>query len=142
MPDLRGTRTHDFLRASFLRDALLVQLLNEFSLMSSIEGYPHVARTLKELAETEGTLAAGSLDFLRPVGEPIGDAPVDGTRMLLRALKGILAVELNEELAERAKTARAEGFYDIASWFESIALTRSLHLARLDAVLAQLGEER
>jgi rubrerythrin len=32
-----------------------------------------------------------------------------------------------------ARTARAEGFPDIASWFESVAAARAVHAARLDA---------
>lgn len=131
-PPLRSTRTHDALRAAYARDAQSARLYAELSRVALIEGYPAVSRTLTELAETQAMLAGGHLDFLRQVGEPLGDRRVDGTEELIRALKALLSEDLSETLPDAISSAHAEGFFDIASWFESVARTRRQHLSRLE----------
>lgn len=140
-PDLRGTRTHDHLRAAFARDAQAARLFAEFSRLAALEGYPAVAQVLGELAETELQLVGGHLDFLRRVGEPLGDAPVEGTAAVVRALRAALELDRQETLPDQIQSAQAEGFFDIASWFETLALTRLHHRERLDALLRTLEEE-
>lgn len=140
-PDLRGTRTHDHLRAAFARDAQAARLFAEFSRLAALEGYPAIAQALGELAETESLVVAGHLDFLRQVGDPIGDAPVEGTAAAVRALRGALEQDRLETLPDQIQAAHAEGFFDIASWFETLALTRLHHRDRLDGLLHSLEEE-
>lgn len=130
-PELLGTRTHDLLRDAFARDAQLARLMGDLSRMAAIEGFPQVAKLLAELAETEVQLASGHLDFLRRVGDPLGDSRLGSTQDNLAAVTRLLQVELTERQPDEARAARAEGFPDIASWFETVAHTRRGHLARL-----------
>ena len=139
-PDLRGTRTHDHLRAAFARDAQAARLFAEFSRLAALEGYPAVAQALAELAETETLVVGGHRDFLRRVGDPRGDASVEGTAAAVRALRGALEQDRQETLPDQIQAAQAEGFFDIASWFETLALTRLHHRERLDALLRTLED--
>lgn len=131
LPDLFGTQTHEHLKAAFLRDAASLRLYLEFARLAEIEGHPEVAATLRQIAETVQGLASGHLDFLRRVGDPLSGMAVGETADNLVALRTATAQDLAENVGEYARTAHAEGFPDIASWFESVALTRQHHLVRL-----------
>jgi hypothetical protein len=37
-----------------------------------------------------------------------------------------------------ARTARGEGFFDVAGWFEALAHTKRAHLERIEAVRAAI----
>ena len=63
-------------------------------------------------------------------GMSVDDAPV--VLDLIRALKALLSEDLSETLPDAISSAHAEGFFDIASWFESVARTRRQHLSRLE----------
>ncbi len=138
-PDLLGTRTYDLLRAAYAREAQLALLIAEIGRMAAVEGEPTVAAALAEIGETGAMLASGHLDFLRRVGEPLGERRLEGTPENLRALRELLEVELTEHQPVEAAAARAEGFPDIASWFDTLIHTRRAHLARLAALLPQGG---
>lgn len=136
-PELRDTRTHEHLRAAFATDTQAVEMWAYFGRIAEIEGYPEVARTFRELAEAQRVVAGGHLDFLMRAAEPLAGHPLGETRQNVRAA---LAVEKSDAdaLADGVRTARAEGFHDIASWFETVARARGHHAARLEAALAAL----
>lgn len=139
-PELAGTQTHAHLAAAYARDAQVARLLDELARIARIEGYPAVSRALAEMGETASLLAGGHLDFLRRVGEPLADAPLGGTPENVAALVRVARVDLAEHLPAGVSTSNAEGFPDIASWFETVAATRRAHLARLEALLGALAE--
>ncbi len=134
-PELPGTQTHAHLVAAYARDAQVSRLMDELAKLARIEGYPVAAKALAEMSETSSMVAAGHLDFLRRAGDPIEDAPLGGTPENLAALKRIATVDVEEHLPAGAQTSVAEGFPDIASWFETVAATRRGHLARLETLL-------
>ncbi len=131
LPSLKGTLTHAHLRDVFALDARATALYGYFANIAEIEGYPEVATTLRELAEQKAMMADGHLDFLKRAGDPLTGRTIGET---VRNLDAALVVEEQDavdNLPGMARTAHAEGFPDIASWFESVALTRHHHLARL-----------
>lgn len=131
LPDLKGTLTHDNLLSSLRHDAQVSVLYRYFARIADIEGYPEVATTLRELAEQHDLVADGHVDFLKRVGDPLTGKPVGETwRNLAAALTGEV-VSATERLPGMAVTAHAEGFPDIASWFESAAAARAAHAQRL-----------
>jgi rubrerythrin len=132
-PELAETRTQDHLKAAFSRDAAAAQLWAAFGRIAEIEGQPEAARLFREMAESEALGAQGHLDLLLRVGEPLGGFSAGPTPDNLRAAAALQAEQASEGLPEMARTARAEGFPDIASWFESVAAARAVHAARLDA---------
>lgn len=139
LTDLFGTRTHEHLREAFIRDAAAARLLVSFARLAELEGHPTVATALREMAETVELIASGHLDFLRRVGDPLTNRAIGETAWNLAALHAATSLELQEHLPEYARTAAAEGFPDIASWFESVAHSRRAHLPRLSPPVAVEG---
>lgn len=137
LPDLRGTRTHENLGAALALDTQAAILYASFARIAEIEGYPEVARTLRELAEAQGVIAGGHLDLLRRVGDPLSGRPIGETIENLRALADDASGPLLEPYAAAARTAHAEGFADVASWFETLVHARRDQHARLVGALDQ-----
>ena len=110
-----------------------------FARIAEIEGFPEIAKALREVAEQHALCAQGTLDLLVRAREPLTGRAMGGTRQ-----NGAVAAQLERanrhEVAEHARTAHNEGFPDIASWFETLAHTRGAHAARLAEVLARLGD--
>ena len=140
-PELRDTKTHQNLRATFAVDAQAVEMWAYFARIAEIEGYPEVARVFREVGESQAVVAGGSLDFLMRAGEPIAGAPLGDTAQNVKAALAAQKAD-GEGAPDMARTARAEGFMDIASWFDSVGMTRRHHAARLEAALQTLRSTR
>lgn len=138
-PDLRETRTWESLREAYARDAQAARLWSVFARVAEIEGLPEAAATLRALAELQAVEADGHLDLLARAGEPLLGGPTGDTAENLRAAGAALA---DHAYAGMAVTARAEGFPDIASWFETLALARAAHASAAAAALARIRGER
>ncbi len=136
-PELRDTRTHENLRSAFAVDTQAVEMWGYFARIAEIEGYPEVARTFREIAEAQQVVAAGHLDFLMRAAEPIAGMPLGDTAQNVRAALAAQKAD-GEGIPDMARTARAEGFMDIASWFDTVARTRGHHAGRLEVALAAL----
>jgi len=136
LPDFKGTLTHSNLRAAYAVDAKASQLYLYFAQIAKIEGYPKVANTLFELAEAETLFAHGHLDFLKRAGDPVTGRPVGETLLNLQAAMAAESHESADQLPEMARTAHAEGFPDIASWFETLMKVRRAHAGRIQEALA------
>ena len=140
-PALRDTRTHENLRAAFATDAQAFRLWESFGRIAEIEGFPEVARTFRELAESQNMYADGHLDFLMRAGDPLSGSPLGETAQNLQAALAAQRQDAEDSLPDMARTARAEGFMDIASWFDTIGRSRAAHAARLGAALAPFQGE-
>jgi len=137
MPDLKGTKTHQNLKEAFAADAQLNDALRYFARIAEIEGYAEVAGLLKGFAESGLQFAHGHLDFLKTAGEPLTDRPMGATEHNVAAVVAAQTVDANEELPNMALTAHAEGFPDIANWFETLARAKSERVARLSAAASE-----
>ncbi len=135
-PELLGTRTHEHLRAAYARDAQAARLWASFARVAEIEGFPEAARVLRELAESETLHAEGHLDLLVRAGDPLAGNPVGETATNLRAALASQRESTAEVLPAAATTAHGEGFPDVASWFESVARAREVHVQRLVGALS------
>ncbi len=136
LPPLVGTLTHDNLRSALIKDARAVQLYTVFAQIAEIEGFPELARLMREIGEGEALVAAGHLDFLMSAGDPVSDAPLGETRSNIEALLAGLRPDADEVYPGMAATAHGEGFPDIASWFETLAHARRAQISRLQAGLS------
>jgi len=136
LADFKGTLTHANLEQAYAVDSKASQLYLYFARIARIEGYPEVAQTLAELAESQTLYAHGHLDFLKRAGDPVTGLPVGETLLNLRAAISAESQESAAPLPEMAKTAHAEGFPDIASWFENLAKVRRAHASRLENALS------
>jgi rubrerythrin len=141
-PSLLGSRTQENLEAAFAQDAQSIQLFGYFAKIAQIEGFSDAARTWEELAESQQQFTHGHLDFLKRVGEPLARHRMGETSQNLAAGIAIEQLDAAERLEQMARTAHAEGFPDIASWFESISDAKRARVARLQDGLSQTKEDQ
>ncbi|XYI01403.1 ferritin family protein [Sorangium sp. So ce1128] len=135
---LRGTLTHAHLKASLASDAQTARIYAYVARVAEIEGYPDVARTLRELVELQVLLADGHVDFLKRAGEPRSGLELGETATNLRAIIAAEQQDATETLLAMARTADAEGFADIASWFETLVKAKCAHVVLLREALERM----
>lgn len=136
-PELFDTQTHAHLRDAFVHDVQASRLSERFARVAEIEGFPEAARTFRELAESQAFQAQGHLDLIMRAGDPLSGSPMGDTLQNVRAALAAHEGELLDGLSDMVAAARAEGFPDIASWFETVRHARLAHRARL----ASLAED-
>jgi rubrerythrin len=139
MPDLKGTKTHVNLKEAFAGESQANRRYLYFAKIADVEGYPEIAGNFRETAEGETGHAHGHLDYLKQVGDPATDLPIGDTENNLRAAVHGETYEYTEMYPGMAKTAREEGFSEIADWFETLAKAEKSHAGRFDSLLKGLS---
>ena len=139
MPDLNGTQTHDNLKAAFAGESQANRRYLWMAKRADIEGYPEIAGNFRETAEGETGHAHGHLDYLKQVGDPATGLPIGDTEDNLRASVAGETHEYTDMYPGMAKTAREEGFDEIADWFETLAKAEKSHAGRFQKALDGLG---
>ncbi len=135
MAELKGTRTHENLKAAFSGEAQANRRYLYFAKQADIEGYPEVAGLFRDTAEGETGHAHGHLDYLKKVGDPATNLPfVDVNEMLASAVAGETH-EYTDMYPGMAKAAREEGFAEIADWFETLAKAERSHAGKFQKAL-------
>ena len=130
MSALKGTRTHGNLKDAFAGESQANRRYLYFAKQADIEGYPDVAGLFRDTADGETGHAHGHLDYLKAVGDPATDLPIgDTTENLAAAIAGETH-EYTDMYPGMAKTAREEGFAEIADWFETLAKAEKSHAGR------------
>jgi len=140
MPDLKGTKTHENLKAAFAGESQANRRYLYFAKQADIEGYPDVGGLFRDTAEAETGHAHGHLDFLKPAGDPATDKPIGDTSLNLVAAVTGETYEYTEMYPGMAKTARDEGFGDVAEWMETLAKAEKSHAGRFQQALDGLEE--
>jgi rubrerythrin len=135
---LKGTKTHDNLKEAFAGESQANRRYLYFARKADIEGQPDVAGVFRDTAEGETGHAFGHFDFLKEVGDPVtGVAVGDTEKNLQSAIEGE-TYEFTEMYPGFAKTARNEGFEEIAAWFETLARAEKSHAGRFKKALESL----
>src|SRR2546428_287823 len=111
-----------------------------FARRADIEGYPDVGGLFRDTSEAETGHAFGHLDFLKEVGDPVTDVPIGSTELNLKSAIEGETYEFTEMYPGFAKTARGEGFEEIAEWFETLAKAEKSHAGRFTKGLQTLGQ--
>ncbi|HWB77524.1 MAG TPA: rubrerythrin family protein [Nannocystaceae bacterium] len=135
MADLKGSKTHGNLKAAFAGESQANRRYHYFAKIADIEGYPEIAGNFRETAEGETGHAHGHLDYLKKVGDPATDLPIGDTVSNLRASVAGETHEYTDMYPGMAKTAREEGFGEIADWFETLAKAEKSHAGRFQSLL-------
>lgn len=130
MPELKGSRTHANLKAAFAMESTANRRYLYFARRADIEGYPDLAGLFRDVAEGETGHAHGHLEFLARLGDPATDLPIGTTSQNLAAAVQGESREHEDVYPRYAKEARAEGFVEIAEWFETVARAEGSHTAR------------
>ena len=130
MPDLKGSKTQDNLKEAFAGESQANRRYLYFAQKADVEGYPDVAALFRSVAEGETGHAFGHFDFLAEVGDPVTDVPVGPTADNLKSAIAGETYEYTEMYPGFAKTARDEGFEEIAEWLETLARAEKSHAGR------------
>ncbi len=140
MSNLKGTKTHQNLKDAFAGESQANRRYLYFAKQADIEGYPDVAGLFKNTADAETGHAHGHLDYLKEAGDPATDKPIGDTSKNLVASVAGETYEYTEMYPGMAKTARDEGFAEIAEWMETLAKAEKSHAGRFQQALDGLEE--
>jgi len=135
MSSLKDTKTHGNLKDAFAGESQANRRYLYFAKVADIEGYPEVASNFRETAEGETGHAHGHLDYLKQVGDPATGLPLGDTTLNLKAAIEGETHEYTDMYPGMAKTAREEGFKEIADWFETLAKAEKSHAGRFTQML-------
>jgi len=136
---LKGTKTHENLKAAFAGESQANRRYLYFARQADIEGYPEAAGVFKNTADGETGHAFGHLEFMEEAGDPATDMAIGETSLNLAAAVAGETYEYTEMYPGFAKTAREEGFEEIAEWFETLARAEKFHAGKFQDTLDNLG---
>ena len=139
MADLKGSKTEENLKAAFAAESQANRRFLYFAQKADVEGYPEVAALFRSVAEGETGHAFGHLEVLAAVGDPATGEPLGSTEENLRSAIAGESREYSGMYPEFARTAREEGFGEIAEWLETLARAEKSHTGRLTQGLESLG---
>ncbi|HEX6958740.1 MAG TPA: rubrerythrin family protein [Ferrovibrio sp.] len=139
MPALKNTKTHANLKEAFAGESQANRRYLYFAQKADVEGYNDVAAVFRSTAEGETGHAHGHLEFLAEVGDPATGEPIGETAKNLKAAIAGETHEYTDMYPGMAKTAREEGFEEIAEWFETLAKAEKSHAGRFQKALDTLG---
>jgi rubrerythrin len=136
---LLGTKTHENLKHAFASESQANRRYLYFARRADIEGYPDIGGLFRDTSEAETGHAFGHLDFLKEVGDPVTGEPIGDTEKNLKAAVAGETYEYTEMYPGFAKTAREEGFVEVAEWFETLARAEKSHAGRFGKGLETLN---
>jgi rubrerythrin len=139
MANLKGTKTHENLKHAFAGESQANRRYLYFADKADVEGYPEVAGNFRDTAEGETGHAHGHMDYLKPAGDPATGLPFGSTEMNLKSAIEGETYEYTQMYPGFARTAREEGFAEIADWFETLARAEKSHANRFTKLLATLN---
>src|ERR671911_2633333 len=127
---LAGTKSHQNLKEAFAGEAQANRRYLYFARVADIEGYSDIGGLFRDTSEAETGHAFGHLDFLKEVGDPVTDVTIGSTEKNLKSAIEGETYEYTEMYPGMAKTARQEGFQELAEWFETLAKAEKSHAGR------------
>ena len=139
MLELAGSQTEANLKRALLGESQANRRYLYFAQRADVEGYADIAALFRSVAEGETGHAFGHFAFLEQSGDPVTGLPVRST---LDNLRGAVQGELHsaiEAYPGLAKTAREEGFDEIADWFETLARAEKSHADRFTKMIEALS---
>src|SRR6185295_19203479 len=137
---LKGSKTEQNLKDAFAGESQANRRYLYFANKADIEGQNDVAALFRSTAEGETGHAHGHLEFLEHgSGDPATGLPIGATRANLKAAVAGETHEYTDMYPGMAKTARGEGFDEIADWFETLAKAERSHAGRFQKALDTLS---
>jgi rubrerythrin len=84
--------------------------------------------------------AHGHLQYLEEVGDPATGEPIGSTEANLKASIAGETHEYTDMYPGMARSAREEGFDEIADWFETLAKAEKSHAGRFQKALETMND--
>ncbi len=138
MPSLKGTKTEQNLKDAFAGESQANRRYLYFAQKADVEGYNDVSAVFRSTAEGETGHAHGHLEYLEETGDPATGEPIGNTSLNLKAAVAGETHEYTDMYPGMAKSAREEGFDEIADWFETLAKAEKSHAGRFQKALDTL----
>ena len=138
MADLKGSETEQNLKDAFAGESQANRRYLYFASKADIEGHNDVDAVFRSTAEVETGHAHGHLEYLEETGDPATGKPIGETKLNLEAAVAGETHEYTDMYPGMAKTARDEGFEEIADWFETLAKAERSHANRFSKALEEL----
>ena len=135
---LKGSKTENNLKDAFAGESQANRRYLYFAQKADIEGYNDVATVFRSTAEGETGHAHGHLEFLEEVGDPATGKPIGETKDNLVSAVAGETHEYTDMYPGMAKTAREEGFEEIADWFETLAKAEKSHAGKFQKTLESI----
>ena len=136
---LKGSRTEQCLKEAFALESQVQLRYLYFANKADLEGKSDVAALFRSSAQGETGHAHGHLEFLENgSGDPATGLPIGSSRQNLAAAVAGETHEYTDMYPGMAKTARDEGFDEIADWFEILAKAERSHANRYQKALDAL----
>ena len=137
---LAGSKTEQNLKDAFAGESQANRRYLYFAQKADIEGYNDVAAVFRSTAEGETGHAHGHLEFLEETGDPATGEPIGDTASNLKSAIAGETHEYTDMYPGMAKSAREEGFDEIANWFETLAKAERSHANRFQRALDSFAE--
>ena len=135
---LKGSKTEQNLKDAFAGESQANRRYLYFAAKADVEGFNDVSAVFRSTAEGETGHAHGHLEFLSEAGDPATDLPIGETSDNFKASIAGETYEYTQMYPGFAKTARDEGFAEIADWFETLARAEKSHAGRFEQGLNAL----
>ncbi len=136
---LSGTKTEQNLKDAFAGESQANRRYLFFAQKADVEGYNDVSAVFRSTAEGETGHAFGHLEFLTEKGDPATGQHIGATADNLKAAVAGETHEYTDMYPGMARTARDEGFDEVADWFETLAKAEKSHAGRFQKAFDSLG---
>jgi rubrerythrin len=136
---LKNSKTEKNLKEAFAGESQANRRYLYFAQKADIEGHNDVASVFRSTAEGETGHAHGHLEYLEEVGDPATGLPIGETISNLKSAIHGETHEYTDMYPGMAKTAREEGFDEIADWFETLAKAEKSHAGKFKRTLENIG---
>lgn len=137
--ELKNSETEKNLKDAFAGESQANRRYLYFAQKADVEGYNDVSSVFRSTAEGETGHAHGHLEYLEQCGDPATGLPIGDTEANLKAAIAGETYEYTDMYPGMAKQARAEGFTEIADWFETLAKAERSHANRFQKSLDTLN---
>ena len=137
--NLKASKTHDNLKAAFAGESQANRRYLYFATKADVEGQNDIAAVFRSTAEGETGHAHGHLDYLATIGDPVTDLPIGKSRENLKSAIAGETHEYTDMYPGMAKSARDEGYAEIADWFETLAKAEKSHAGRFTKMMQSIA---
>ncbi len=140
MTSLAQSKTLNNLKEAFAGESQANRRYLYFAQKADVEGYNDVAAVFRSTAEGETGHAHGHLEYMEAVGDPATGKPIGATGLNLQSAIAGETHEYTDMYPGMARTAREEGFDEIADWFETLAKAERSHAGRFQKAFDSLDK--
>src|SRR4029453_9027850 len=131
--------THENLKEAFAGESQANRRYLWFAQKADIEGYPDAAALFRSVAEGAPGHAHGPPESPPQAGDRASGEPIGDTEENFKASIAGETYEYTQMYPGFSRTAREEGFSEIADWFETLARAEKSHAGRFQQGLDNLG---